>query len=255
MGVMLSPRLPLADPLAISLAAPEAVKNWGRTLVVAPHPDDETLGCGGAIALLRRFARPVSVVVMSDGTLSHPNSKSYPAPALRDLREKEAAEALRVLGVGAAGIRYLRYQDRSVPHEGSENFALAVNTFAEILRRDQPHTVLLPWRRDPHPDHFAANQIVTAARRRVTTKPGMIEYPVWLWESAEGEDAPAAADGVRALRLDISPALAQKQLAIAAHRSQVSDLIADDPTGFRLTPELLRHFARGWEIYFESTDG
>ena len=83
----------LAAPAALPLVPAETVRAWGKTLVVAPHPDDESLGCGGAIALLSGFGCPVHVLFISDGTGSHPNSRKFPPPALRALRESEAQNA------------------------------------------------------------------------------------------------------------------------------------------------------------------
>jgi hypothetical protein len=66
----------------------------GGLVVVAPHPDDESLGCGGLIAEARAEGRRTRVVVVSDGTGSHPASKAYPKERLRDLRENEARKAV-----------------------------------------------------------------------------------------------------------------------------------------------------------------
>src|ERR1043165_9020400 len=102
---------------SLELKNAEIVTRWGKTCVFAPHPDDESLGCGGAIALLRKFDLPVSVIVMSDGTLSHPNSRKFPREVLRELRETEIKTALDILGVSAGKITFMRYRDRSVPSE------------------------------------------------------------------------------------------------------------------------------------------
>ncbi len=241
----------LADVSALPIRAAETVKNWGATLVVAPHPDDESLGCGGAIALLRRFEIEVSVLTMSDGTLSHPNSKQFPSFNLRDLREREMLNALAVLGVPADSSTFLRFRDRSVPDIEDENFASAVEICEEYLRRTKPQTVLLPWRRDPHTDHRASTQIFFEAVKKSNAPLQILEYPIWIWELAESDDAPRA-DEVRAFRLDIKTVSAQKQTAISAHQSQTTDLITDDPEGFRLTAEILENFAAPFEIYFES---
>ena len=241
----------LADISALPLRAAETVKDWGATCVVAPHPDDESLGCGGAIALLRRFEIDVSVLMITDGTLSHPNSKRFPAPALRDLREGEMLDALKILGVPASNATFLRFKDRSIPDFDNENFAAAVEICEEYLRRTKPQTVLLPWRRDPHPDHRATTGIFFEAIKKLNEPPRILEYPIWIWELAEAADAPRAGE-VRAFRLDIKTVSEQKQAAIAAHRSQTTDLIADDPEGFRLTPHILENFAAPFEIYLES---
>ena len=76
--IMQNQKLNLTDTEKIPLETAEFVKTFGKTLIVAPHPDDESLGCGGAIALLRKFNLEVSILVLSDGTLSHPNSLKFP---------------------------------------------------------------------------------------------------------------------------------------------------------------------------------
>ena len=86
-------RLPWRDRDEIVGAAP--------LLVLAPHPDDESLGCGGLIAESCARGRDVHVAILTDGTGSHPSSPSYPAPRLRALRQREALAAVEALGLGA----------------------------------------------------------------------------------------------------------------------------------------------------------
>jgi LmbE family N-acetylglucosaminyl deacetylase len=242
---------PLANISELELKSAETVLDWGKTLIVAPHPDDESLGCGGAIALLREFDVEVSVVVLSDGTLSHPHSKKFPAEKLRDLREFEIKDALEMLGVTEKSIEFFRYQDRSVPSENSENFNEAVERCCKQIATLKPDTILVPWRRDPHPDHRAAFQIINQATRKFFADIRIIEYPIWLWEIAESVDAPRASE-VTAWRLDITEVLDKKLRAINKHKSQTTDLIDDDAEGFRLSPEVLENFATDWEVYLES---
>jgi LmbE family N-acetylglucosaminyl deacetylase len=240
----------LADADSLPLLPPETVRSWGKTLVVAPHPDDETLGCGGAIALLRRFGLPVSVLFISDGTKSHPNSQKYPPLRLRDLREREASDALVLLGADASAPTFLRLPDGAVPTHNTPGFTEAATQCHTYLADGKPQTILLPWRRDPHPDHRAVSQITQAALSQLAGKPRLLEYPVWAWERAAPEDVPQPQEA-RAFRLDIREAADVKQAAVAAHQSQVTHLIDDDPHGFWLSPEVLAHFARPWEVYLE----
>ncbi len=236
----------LADVSALPLNPAETVLSWGKTLIVAPHPDDESLGGGGAIALLRKFGLEVFVLVLSDGTLSHPNSQKFPAEKLRDLREREMQAALEILGVSIEKTTFFRYKDRSVPNEDSADWQSAIEKCRDYLEKNQPQTILVPWRRDPHPDHRAAYELI----KNSSGAARIIEYPIWLWEIAEREDAPKSSE-VRAWRLDIGEVFEKKRKAIHAHESQTTDLIDDDPHGFRLTPEILQNFAEKWEVYLE----
>jgi len=244
---------PLAHPQALPLLPPETVQKWGRTLVVAPHPDDESLGCGGAIALLCRYGVCPAVLFVSDGTGSHPNSRRFPAPALRALREAEACAALSRLGVPAYSAVFLAIKDGAVPSAQAQGFAEAVAVCRAALERAQPQTVLLPWRRDPHPDHRAVSEIMRAALSASPRAARVLEYLVWAWERAAPDDLPRPGEA-QAFRLDITDVFAAKQQAIDAHQSQVTHLIDDDPQGFWLSPGVLAHFARSWEVYLEAAN-
>lgn len=245
-----SPQTTFADVSEVESWEAETVISWGKILVVAPHPDDESLGCGGAIALLRKFGNEVAVLTVSDGALSHPNSKKFPPLKLRDLRENEMIVALEILGVSVDKIMFLRFPDGSVPGESSDDFAAAVTIVRNYLAKISPQTILLPWRRDPHPDHLASWQILQAAMIDNCHDYRILEYPIWLWERAENADLPREKN-IKVHRLEIKEAAVQKQAAIRAHASQIAGLIDDDPSGFQLSAEVLAHFDGEFEIYFE----
>lgn len=239
---------PLQNPTELALLDSATVLQFGRTLVVAPHPDDESLGCGGAIALLHSMGCPVRVLVLSNGTLSHPRSRRYPAPVLAELREQETLQATKILGVQPEAIKFLRLQDGSIPVASAAEFKQTVKLVQEYLVSFAPETIILPWRRDPHPDHRAAWQLMQAAVTDLL--PRLVEYPIWDWDPAQRSAEPELAQ-ITAWRLDISAVLPLKLEAIAAHRSQTTNLIDDDPDGFRLSPEMLANFAHPWELYLE----
>lgn len=241
---------PLADPASLPLRPPSAAEEFGPTLVVAPHPDDESLGCGGVLALLARAGVPAHVLFVSDGTGSHRDSPTWPAERLRALREAEALAALAQLGLAARDATFLRLPDQAVPQRGHPGFAAAVEVALVALRACRPATILIPWRGEYHCDHVAAWQIVRAAADRLAPRPRLLEYPIWLWDATMPHRAPSARD-TTAWRLDIAPALPQKLAAIRQHRSQLTDLIADAPQPFRLDPAFLANFARPWEVYLE----
>ena len=183
---------PVIDPVRNleSRAQPLDVTKLGPVLVMAPHPDDESLGCGGTLARLRQLGYPVHVLFVSDGTLSHPNSASYPAPKLRDLRETEAREALKILGVAAEACTFMRLPDRRIPTQDEPGFADAVAVVMALLNQLKPVALLMPWQRDPHPDHRACWQIGQRAAQKVTVQPRILEYLIWLWELGTPTDWP-----------------------------------------------------------------
>ena len=229
---------------------PNELHEIGGVLVVAPHPDDESLGCGGTIALLRERGFAVHVLFVSDGTMSHPNSATYPADRLRQLRESEALAALAILNVSPERVTFMRQKDTQVPTPDSPAFADAVAFIRNLLMTVNPATVLVPWRRDPHRDHRASWQLVNGALTGLPTRPRVLEYLIWLWELGDKADMPGSGEMV-VWSVPIGPVMAQRNRAIAAHHSQVSRLIDDDPTAFYLSPELLTHFDAPRELFLE----
>jgi len=253
MNLIANSQFSFSNPTMLPLRSVNSIATHS-VLVVAPHPDDETLGCGGAIALLRELGCAVQVLVISDGTLSHPRSVKYPAPRLRILREAETLEALAVLGLRNTETSFLRLQDGSISNLQSLRVREAVARCSQFLRTSMPATIFLPWRFDPHPDHRATWQLIHTALVELEQvdraySPRLIEYPIWDWDPVQRREL--ADDRVLGWRLDISTVLQVKRTAIAAYRSQTTDLIDDDPEGFLLTPEMLANFAQPWELYLE----
>lgn len=226
---------------------------FGPTVVVVPHPDDEALGCGGLLALLRQAGVPVAAVLVSDGSMSHPQSQQFPPAARRELRYAEFRHALAVLGVDESddNVCYLGLPDSQVPTPGQPGFAEAAGRLADFIRQKNTLTVLVPWRRDPHPDHRATSQLTAEALAQLPHSLHRVEYVVWAWERAAPADLPQPGEGF-GFQLDIATVLPQKQRAIAAHRSQLHPgTITDDPGGFLLSEGMLAHFAQPTEVFVE----
>jgi GlcNAc-PI de-N-acetylase len=90
-------------------------------IVVAPHPDDESLGCGGLIAAACRQGLRGKVIIVSDGAGSHPYSKAYPPDRLRAIRQEEAKRAGAELGLKVdEDMLFLGFPDRFVPSDGAQ---------------------------------------------------------------------------------------------------------------------------------------
>jgi LmbE family N-acetylglucosaminyl deacetylase len=219
----------------------------GGLVLLAPHPDDESLGCGGLLAAAVQAGRAVAVVFVSDGGASHPCSRRYPRPALRRLREGEALDALAALGLPATAARFLALPDAAVPDAGPD-FEAAVAAILAATGAVAAGTLLATWGQDPHCDHQATDAMAAEAARR---RPGLrrLAYPVWGHRLPP--DRPISGGGPRGARLDIVAQLPAKRRAIAAHRSQTSRLIDDDPEGFVLDAAMLARFDRPFEIFLE----
>jgi LmbE family N-acetylglucosaminyl deacetylase len=145
-------------------------------LIISPHPDDETLGCGATVALKLAAGHAVTVLMLTDGRHSH-RSATLPAPELGALRRAELAEAMRRLGLPDGALRWAGLVDGSVS-DGEEELVGLIRSMIEEL---QPDEVYVTCAEEPHPDHAAAGR----AARRATAGGAvqLLEYPVWLWGS------------------------------------------------------------------------
>ena len=231
---------------ALPVRGLDAIIGDSACLILAPHPDDESLGCGGLTAAACDQRRPPEVVFVTDGAGSHPNSRSFPPDRLRATREAEATAALRELNLSSEHIAFMRLPDTAAPHDGAR-FEQAVETIARIAVRRRCGTIFAPWRNDPHGDHLATHLMAAEVARRLQLR--HLSYPVWGWTLPPSErlDSP-----VRGARLDINRYLPAKRRAIAAHASQHGGLITDDPDGFCLPNELLAIFDQPYEVFLNA---
>ncbi|WP_027460712.1 PIG-L deacetylase family protein [Deinococcus murrayi] len=216
----------------------------GPVWVVAPHPDDEALGCGGLLAALGEAEREVWALLLSDGGASHPASPACSRERLAAARLAEWRSGLAALGVPAERTRTLGLPDGELSRHG-EALTRGART---ALGEAPPGTLLLPWARDPHPDHRAAwTPLLRAARAFPGVR--MLAYTVWLEERGGPEDSPRPGE-TRPLTLNVQPWRAAKRRAIQAHRTQLGPLPGLSP-GFVLPASLLARALGGTETYHE----
>ncbi len=232
-------------------------------VVIAPHPDDETLGCGATIALKTAAGAPLSIVCLTDGGASH--AHLMPAAKLRDMRRQEARDAASVLGVSAENLTLLGLPDGHL-HQHHDQ---AVQRVARILAERRPQQVFLPFSGDTTADHVAAWGIAAEAVRLSGLSATAFEYPVWFWHRwpvsrSRGSGWRAVTRNLKDAWLwrraaarwtrvaDVAPALAAKRRALQQHRSQMTRLI-NDPTWATLGDvadgEFLECFFVGFEPF------
>ncbi|WP_158746104.1 PIG-L deacetylase family protein [Acidisphaera sp. L21] len=215
-------------------------------LVLSPHPDDESLGCAGLIAQACAAGVDVHVVLLTDGSRSHPNSKEYPEARLIALREREMAAALVTLGLPSGRLAFFGYQDASAPRKGYP-MRQAAEQLAAYIRDHDIGSVFASWAYDPHCDHLAAHRITVAASRMVPFR--HLAYAVWGWTLAR--TTWIRAQRIRGWRLDITDTLAIKRAAVECHMSQMTTMIDDDPDGFILPDYLLDLCYRPFETFIQ----
>ena len=212
----------------------------GAVLVLAPHPDDESLAMGGAIAAASAAAHRVHVAVITDGSMSHRNSKAYPAAAIAALRKSEVETAVDILTAGRETPIWLGYPDLAAPDDPE--------TFAEVEARLAGHfdgvtAIWTTWDGDPHPDH----QRVWRLARHIADRIACPMFGCPVWGRVQSPVTGASSEGLR--RFQTTAFRDLKARAVAAHVSQMTGLIDDDPEGFRMPQDLAAHFVAADEIF------
>lgn len=205
-------------------------------LVVAPHPDDETIGAFGLMTRLHRRGVQLRVLVVTDGGGSHPGSRLWPRARLVAERERETRRAMRRLGVPAGRVTFLRLPDGELPADPARVRRLVSRA---LRRAPRPLLVAAPAPSDDHADHrVVAGGVLARRSAGVRT----LVYPVW--------PAGAGLRHARTLRLTAQERLA-KRTAIRSYRTQAGR-ITDDPGGFAMSGAQIAAFSRPVEIFMEA---
>jgi LmbE family N-acetylglucosaminyl deacetylase len=222
----------------------------GKTLVIAPHPDDETLGCGALIARKRNDGQPVHVVFVTDGAASHPDHPGVPPAAIAAIRLQESRRALAVLGVDSCAIYYLNEPDSTLDRMPAARREALVNRLASLLNQVQPDEIFLPCGAEGSSEHEATFRFVIEAIDRTGATADIFEYPVWLWWNPLKLLTRLVLTTGR-YRAPTENFRAVKQHALAQYRSQLEPLPPQpDPA---LPRDLLRLIDADSEYFFPLT--
>jgi LmbE family N-acetylglucosaminyl deacetylase len=213
-------------------------------LVLAPHPDDETLGGGATIMRKLAAGVPVHVVIVADGRYAYPSSK-LPVEALVELRENEARRACTILGVASQNIFFLRLEDLRL----ADHRDILRDRLFDIYDKTRPEEILVSSLVDNHPDHRVlaelARELVRAPR---ACAPVLYEYPIWFWDPRAWHVRTLLA--LRPRTVKTAEFRIRKQEAIGAYRSQVTNMMSEtEPPPLRRG--FLRQFLQPEEIFFE----
>ena len=174
-----------------------------NVVVIAPHPDDESIGCGGALCRHADAGDRVTAVFLTSGELG---LKHLAREAAWKIREAEALAAGKILGI--AEMRFLRQPDWTlVDATGPASTAVA-----KILAAERPQLVYVPHAREWHPDHKAAGGILKQSLAMSGVSVAEIRgYEVWTPLSEYDQV------------VDISAVMPRKLEAIRCHASQLAD--------------------------------
>lgn len=184
-----------------------------KMMVFAPHPDDETLACGGTIIKKIEQRFDVYVTVMTDGRHSHDVTLGLAEPSpetIAEIRAKEFNEATSILGVNPNNLIVLGFEDGKL----KEHMTEARERTVRILRQVRPSEIYMPYRNDANEDHRTTYEIVAHAVTEADLLPKTYEYPVWNGRTLDSE--------LKSLVIDIHRELGRKIEAISKYKSQIS---------------------------------
>ena len=193
-----------------------------RLLVVAPHPDDETLGCGLLLQQVLAAGGQVRILLLTDGD-DNPWPQRYLERRLfideagrrrwGARRREEMVHALQCMGVPASALHALAWPDMGVTNRLRDDLAGSIASMRAAIGDFRPSLLCAPALRDSHPDHGAGHVLCRLALAGQEPAPLLLTYAV---HGAAGTSADA-------LRVDASPAQQQRKLAaLAEHRSQLA---------------------------------
>jgi len=217
--------------------------------VFAPHPDDETWGCGGTIAKKLAEGYEVLVVVITDGRyafLKMLGIDSDPTPEeLKEIRKEEVKRAMRILGVPEENLVFLDFTDGALENEEEK----AQEKITEILSKNPPAEVYFPYEKDTHPDHRVTNQIVRNSIRRLGISTLTYKYSIAQKYSRIGPVIDILVNLWRAhmIRVDISEFLALKEVAVRQFHSELTNISNRQQ---RPLADSVGKFLNGKEIFY-----
>lgn len=210
-------------------SAQMAARPWRgrRWLVLAPHPDDETLGAGALIAQSCRSRTFAGLVYLTDGSGSHPATWGRPR-RLVAVRAREGALALaRLTGSRQWTPVHLGWKDAHPFTCGSAGFERGVRKVSVLCRRSLVDAIAVTAAHEPHCDHSAAAELAYAVKARLGGRLVVAEYCIWA-------DAPKR----RFHALRTAPMRqGLRRWALSSHRSQLSGAYG---RGFRLSRHRMR---------------
>lgn len=217
-------------------------------LVLAPHPDDESLGVGALLATRALAGNIDHVAFLTDGAGSHLDVPGWSAARIGRARANEGRQAVAALGIRSAPL-FLEWEDAAPPRRAAPLFRQTAARLAAFCRRNRIRAIVSTWSGEPHCDHEAAAMLAQVVARACRIP--QLDYLVWGWTLANLEEKIA---GRCLLSFDVSRGRTRQRRAIGCHRSQFGGRISGGGTRFRLPPTMLGLAARPTLILLSGKD-
>jgi len=193
-----------------------------KVLVVAPHPDDETLCCGGIIMNFIEKGDKVKVVIVTDGRYGAPSEELRGTEELVRIRREEALRVFKILGVD--DFEFLNFEDTKVSQKRKE----VEEKLSRILHNYNPDIVFSPSPFDRHIDHSEIGKIM------LRLFPNSYFYAVW-GDQKVGE----------VVKFEIKNKKENKVRALEKYKSQIGGIKKDLP---------FEKLAGDYEVFYKISD-
>lgn len=231
-------RSPNPSQLDLLLGSPGIV-------ILAPHPDDEVLGCGALMAASVAEGIPVWVIYLTDGGASQPGLTGEERKHLVLQRQSEAIAGLAVLGIPSTNAMFVGAPDGQL-HTSKAHANLAIFKLHELIVQGSVSSVFVTSPNDGHIDHQSAYSLAVKALRDYPSI-SLYTYPV-----SSRIDFDVAIDEARFdIHIQNQSFEAKKRAALDCYVSQLQQLPLNN--GFTLAPEIAEAMCEGPE-YFQAVD-
>ena len=202
-------------------------------LIASPHPDDETLGCGGLIARCASLDCTVTTMAMTNGEASHPGDTTWQGK-LGEIRRHEQQNALKALGLNDPDVIPLALPDGGLDRLDEEHYERLHKIIVDVLQSRSIRTLFVPAIDDCHVDHQMTARLLAKAALSHPVR-HFFSYQIW---PPEARPARVSANECEYAH-DISDLAGLKRAAVYQHRSQLNAIDADHTEGFRMPDALL----------------
>ena len=186
-----------------------------RAVVIAPHPGDEVVTCGGLLQLLSSLGHPLQLISITDDSASHPGSQQWSEKRLSVFRPQESVEALRRLGLPMHSLKWIRggFTDNALADREPQ----LTEFIARYLRAGD--VVFSTWSEDGNVDHDTVGRASAKAAAMVGAAFNEVPVRAWHWPSRDHGLIPW--HRARKVRLD-TWTVARKSHATHAYASQLN---------------------------------
>ncbi|MDZ4728822.1 MAG: PIG-L deacetylase family protein [Xanthomonadales bacterium] len=177
-----------------------------KVLVLSPHPDDESIGCGGTLRKHVVEGADIKVVFLTSG---EQGGHGFTADEARRTRELEAQQATEILGI--TDIEYWREKDGllRVSRRLTEKLVKTIQNY-------RPDLIFVPNESESHSDHRATFRLLQSVRRKFMIEARILKYEIWTPLKVMDEI------------VDITPYMDSKVAAVQAYKSQCNVLRFDE---------------------------